>query len=30
MKNDEKGYMELRNLQQQVGERVKVYYKCLL
>ncbi len=30
MKNDEKGYMQLRNLQQQVSERVEVYYEHLL
>ncbi len=30
MKNDEKVYMQLRNLQQQVGKWVKVYYECLL
>jgi hypothetical protein len=30
MNNDEEVYMQLRNFQQQVGERIKVYYKCLL
>jgi hypothetical protein len=30
MKHDEKIYMQLKNLQQQVGERVKVYYEHLL
>jgi hypothetical protein len=30
VKNDEKIYMHLKNLQQQVGKRVKVYYKHLL
>jgi hypothetical protein len=29
MKDDKKIYMQLRNLQQQ-GERVEVYYECLL
>jgi hypothetical protein len=30
MKNDEEVYMQLRTLQQQVGEWVEVYYECLL
>jgi hypothetical protein len=30
MKNDEEIYMELKNLQQQVGEWVEVYYEHLL
>ncbi len=30
VKNDEKVYMQRRNLQQQVGEQVEVYYGCLL
>ncbi len=30
MKNDEEVYMQLKNLQQQVSERVEVYYECLL
>jgi hypothetical protein len=30
MKNDEKVYMRLKNLQQQVSEWVEVYYKHLL
>jgi hypothetical protein len=30
MKNDEEVYMQQRNLQQQVGERVEVYYDRLL
>jgi hypothetical protein len=30
MKNDEKIYMQLKNLQQQDGEWVEVYYKHLL
>lgn len=30
MKNEEKLYMQLGNLQQQVNKRVEVYYECLL
>jgi hypothetical protein len=30
VKNDEEVYMQLKNLQQQVSERVEVYYECLL
>jgi hypothetical protein len=30
MKNDEKIYMQLKNLQQQDGEWVEVYYELLL
>ncbi len=30
MNNDEKFYMQFRNLQQQVGEWVEVYYERLL
>jgi hypothetical protein len=30
MKNDEKVYMQLKNLQQQDGEWVEVYYELLL
>jgi hypothetical protein len=30
MKNDEIFYMRLKNLQQEVGELVKVYYEHLL
>jgi hypothetical protein len=29
VKNDEEVYMQLRNLQQ-LGERIEVYYECLL
>ncbi len=29
MNNDEKIYMQLRNLQQQVSEQVEVHYECL-
>ncbi len=29
MKNDEEVYMQRKNLQQ-VGERIEVYYECLL
>jgi len=30
MKNDEKNYMKLRNLQQQVSKHIKIYYEHLL
>jgi hypothetical protein len=30
VKNDEKVYMQLKNLWQQDGKQVKVYYECLL
>ncbi len=30
MKNDEKVYMQLRNIQQQVSKLVEVYYEGLL
>jgi len=29
VKNDEEVYMQLKNFQQQVGKRVKIYYECL-
>jgi hypothetical protein len=30
VKNDEKVYMQLRNIQQQTAEHAKVYYECML
>ncbi len=30
VKNDEEVYMELHNIQQQIVERVELYYECLL
>jgi hypothetical protein len=30
VKNDKEVYMQLKKLQQQIGERVEIYYKYLL